>query len=148
MFDVQRHGDGTATVVIDRADKLNAMDKAFFRALPALLAELDDDPEVRACVMTGAGRAFSAGGDIIDAATAERIGLVQQVVAHDDLLDAALALARRVAEHPPVAVRSAKHSINQGITAPGLAAAVEATALLFTTEGHEERVQAFLERQR
>ena len=63
MFDVQRHGDGTATVTIDRADKLNAMDVAFFKALPRVL-ELDADPEVRACVLTGAGRAFSAGGDI------------------------------------------------------------------------------------
>ena len=64
MFDVQRHGDGTATVTIDRAEKLNAMDVAFFEALPRTLDELDADPEVRACVLTGAGRAFSAGGDI------------------------------------------------------------------------------------
>ena len=245
MFDVQRHGDGTATVTIDRADKLNAMNAAFFKALPRVLDELDADPEVRACVLTGAGRAFSAGGDIdsfhdltnvdayrrhlrmvfdsfhsveraetiviaavngvaygggteltlacdmalaserakfafkeatmglmpgfgvlrapaqigpawarwlattgdtIDAQTAHRIGLVQQLVPHDDLVEEALAVARRVAAHPPVAVRSAKHSINQSITAPGLAGAVEATALLFTTDGHKERVQAFLER--
>ena len=64
MFDVQRHGDGTATVTIDRAEKLNAMDVAFFEALPRTLAELDADPAISACVLTGAGRAFSAGGDI------------------------------------------------------------------------------------
>ena len=64
MFDVQRHGDGTATVTIDRADKLNAMNVEFFEQLPRTLDALDADPEVRACVLTGAGRAFSAGGDI------------------------------------------------------------------------------------
>ena len=54
-------------------------------------------------------------------------------------------LAQQIAAHPPVAVRSAKHNINQGITAPGLAGAVEATALLFTTDGHKQRVDAFLD---
>src|SRR4051794_5409211 len=49
---------------MDRPEKLNAMNPAFFRELPAVLAELDADEGVDACVLTGAGRAFSAGGDI------------------------------------------------------------------------------------
>jgi enoyl-CoA hydratase len=63
---VQRRGDGTALVTIDRPDKLNAMDHRFFRELPALMSELDEDPDVAVIVLTGAGRAFSAGGDIAD----------------------------------------------------------------------------------
>jgi enoyl-CoA hydratase len=63
---VDRRGDGTALVTIDRPGKLNAMDHRFFRELPALMAELDEDPGVAAIVLTGAGRAFSAGGDIAD----------------------------------------------------------------------------------
>jgi enoyl-CoA hydratase/carnithine racemase len=63
---VDRRADGTALITIDRADKLNAMNHAFFRELPALMEELDDDPAVRVAVITGAGRAFSAGGDIED----------------------------------------------------------------------------------
>ena len=53
-------------------------------------------------------------------------------------------IPRAIASIITIAVRSAKHNINQGITAPGLAGAVEATALLFTTEGHKQRVDAFL----
>ena len=86
-------------------------------------------------------RRLATTGETIDAQTAYRIGLVQELVPHDDLLETALELAQRIASHPPVAVRSAKHTINQGITAPGLAGAVEATALLFTTDGHKERVE-------
>jgi enoyl-CoA hydratase/carnithine racemase len=63
---VDRRGDGTALVTIDRPDKLNAMNHAFFRELPALMDELDQDTGVAVIVLTGEGRAFSAGGDITD----------------------------------------------------------------------------------
>jgi enoyl-CoA hydratase/carnithine racemase len=63
---VDRRDDGTALVTINRPQKRNAMNHAFFAELPAALAALDDDPAVRACVLTGAGDAFSAGGDIAD----------------------------------------------------------------------------------
>ena len=64
MITVSRHGDGTATVLLDRAEKLNAMHRPFFEQLRATMDDLDGDPDVRAAVVTGAGRAFSAGGDI------------------------------------------------------------------------------------
>lgn len=63
---IDRPADGVALLTINRPDKLNAMNHAFFNELPETLAALDADPEVRACVLTGAGRAFSAGGDIAD----------------------------------------------------------------------------------
>jgi enoyl-CoA hydratase/carnithine racemase len=61
---IERRDDGIAIVRLDRPEKLNAMNPAFFRELPAVLAELDADARVEVCVLTGAGRAFSAGGDI------------------------------------------------------------------------------------
>ena len=64
MFSVERDGDGTVLLWIERPDKLNAMGPAFFAELPAVLAELDADRTVEVCVLTGRGRAFSAGGDI------------------------------------------------------------------------------------
>src|ERR1700754_4704201 len=54
-----------ATITLDRPEKLNAMDKATYAALDAAFARIDDDPEILAAVLTGAGdRAFSAGADL------------------------------------------------------------------------------------
>jgi enoyl-CoA hydratase/carnithine racemase len=63
---VERNADGTALVTIQRPEKLNAMNRAFFSELPQLMQELDDDPHTKVAVITGQGRAFSAGGDIED----------------------------------------------------------------------------------
>jgi len=51
------------TVVLNRPDRLNAVDEDLHRALGAVWRTLALDEEVRAVVLTGAGRAFSAGGD-------------------------------------------------------------------------------------
>lgn len=244
-FTLTRPRPGVALVTIDRAAKLNAMDPLFFRELIAVTQELSADPDVRAAVLTGAGRAFSAGGDIdsfhdmagdtarirkhnrlvfdafsavercavpvigaingpaygggteltlacdvvcagdsasfafkeatvglmpgwgiirgpevmgrhwtrllaltgrtIDAATAQRAGLVQEVHPDDELLGAALDLATEMAELPPLAVEVGKVFANRGVS-EGFAEALEATVLLFTTDEHAERVAAFRRR--
>jgi enoyl-CoA hydratase/carnithine racemase len=63
VFRVERR-DAVAVVWMNRPEKKNAMSPTFFRELPLVLAELGADPDVRALVLTGAGDAFSAGGDI------------------------------------------------------------------------------------
>jgi enoyl-CoA hydratase len=240
---IDRPADGVALLTINRPDKLNAMNHAFFADLTETLAVLDDDPEVRACVITGAGRAFSAGGDIADferltdtaayrrqvsmaltafeavqrcttvviaavnglaygggteltlacdlalaapearfafrevtvglmpgyglargpqvigtawtrwlaltgedltAEDAFRIGLVQRVTPAADLVADAVAVAARIAAHPRTAVQVGKRFLNRGDT--GIAEAIEATALLFTTDEHKQRVDRFLSR--
>jgi enoyl-CoA hydratase len=52
------------TLTLNRPDKLNAIDGAMLDALDAALGAIERDPEVRAVVLIGAGRAFSAGADI------------------------------------------------------------------------------------
>lgn len=240
---IDRPADGVALLTINRPDKLNAMNHAFFADLSRTLATLDADPDVHACVITGAGDAFSAGGDIADfkrltdtaayrrqvsmaltafegvqrcttvviaavnglaygggteltlacdlalaadearfafrevtvglmpgyglvrgpqvigtawtrwlaltgndltAAEALRIGLVQQVTSADELVGEAVALAARIAAHPPIAVQVGKQFLNRD--ANGITEAIEATALLFTTDEHKQRIDRFLSR--
>lgn len=56
-------------------------------------------------------------GDTIDAAEAERLGIVTEVVAPDELADAATRLARRLADGPPIALAFTKGLLNQSFAA-------------------------------
>jgi 2-(1,2-epoxy-1,2-dihydrophenyl)acetyl-CoA isomerase len=58
--------DGVAWLTLNRPGRLNALSTEFFDRLAELLPRLDPARGVRAAVLTGAGRAFSAGGDIKD----------------------------------------------------------------------------------
>ena len=88
-------------------------------------------------------------GDVIDAATAQSIGLVGRVVAHDELLPTAHALAARIAANPPLAVQQLKAGLRRALDPDwtDLGAWVSATlGQLFTTSDHREGVRAFLEK--
>jgi enoyl-CoA hydratase/carnithine racemase len=54
---------GVATVTLNRPEKLNALTFDIYRELKDVFTALDTEPGVRAVVLTGAGRAFCAGGD-------------------------------------------------------------------------------------
>jgi enoyl-CoA hydratase len=56
--------DTIVTLTLNRPDKLNAIDGATLYALEELLGRLEADRDCRAVILTGAGRAFSAGADI------------------------------------------------------------------------------------
>lgn len=56
--------NGIATVTLNRPDKLNALSEEMYHGIADRFVELDADDEVRAIVLTGAGRAFCAGGDV------------------------------------------------------------------------------------
>ncbi|HUO82379.1 MAG TPA: enoyl-CoA hydratase-related protein [Gammaproteobacteria bacterium] len=57
-------GRGIATVTLDRPEVHNAFDDRLIADLTALLERLDGDERVRAVVLTGAGKSFSAGADM------------------------------------------------------------------------------------
>lgn len=61
---VERHADGFATIVFNRPDKLNTLSIALRRELAQAVAALEADPGVHVLVLTGSGRAFSAGLDL------------------------------------------------------------------------------------
>ena len=56
--------DGVAVLTLNRPDRLNAMSPSMLDALLEALPRLAADPEVGVVVLTGAGRAFCAGGDV------------------------------------------------------------------------------------
>jgi enoyl-CoA hydratase len=60
---IERDGT-TLTLTLNRPDKLNAIDGAMLDALDETLGKIERDRAVRAVILTGAGRAFSAGADI------------------------------------------------------------------------------------
>ena len=67
--------DGVATLTLNRPDAFNALNLALGRELFQAVLEVDDDVAVRAVVVTGAGKAFCAGGDVKGFAdNLERIG--------------------------------------------------------------------------
>jgi 2-(1,2-epoxy-1,2-dihydrophenyl)acetyl-CoA isomerase len=55
---------GIATLTLNRPDKLNALSEEMYLGIAEHCAALDADDDVRAIVLTGAGRAFCAGGDV------------------------------------------------------------------------------------
>ncbi len=70
-----RRGPG-AKIELNRPERLNAWNDPFSRDLLAAIREVAEDPDIRALAITGAGRAFSSGADLKDAAErAEGAGL-------------------------------------------------------------------------
>jgi enoyl-CoA hydratase len=59
-----QHDDGVLVVVINKPEVLNATDASLHRQLADVWREVSRDPAVRVAIITGAGRAFSAGGDL------------------------------------------------------------------------------------
>ena len=57
---------GVATITLNRPDRLNALTFDVYRELRDTFRALDDEPGVRAVIITGAGRAFCSGGDVED----------------------------------------------------------------------------------
>jgi enoyl-CoA hydratase len=120
-------------------------------------------PEVKVGVMSGYGgsqrlpRLIGKGralqmlltGEIIDAAEAYRIGLVNQVVEHDQLLSAATTMMRAILANAPLAVAQCVEAVNAGYDVSLRdALTLEATAfgLLAATDDKREGTRAFLEK--
>ena len=88
---VERDG-AVAVLTLDRPDVLNAFDEALTAALLVAVNDAAVDPSVRCVVITGAGRAFSAGQDLRDRAAALSQGAAGARGAFTDTLDALIDL--------------------------------------------------------
>ncbi|MCX7780786.1 MAG: short-chain-enoyl-CoA hydratase [Negativicutes bacterium] len=90
-------------------------------------------------------------GDMIDAAEAYRIGLVNKVVAPEELMAAAKAMAQKIMMRAPVAVRLCKAAVNEGLDTDletGTAYEAEVFGLCFATEDQKEGMAAFVEKRK
>jgi len=89
-------------------------------------------------------------GDSIDATEAERIGLVNKVVPHDDLMKTARELAERIAKNPPLAVAMAKADLHRAMAETDIIEQMKheekSQAKLLNTEDFMEAATAFLEK--
>lgn len=89
--------------------------------------------------------------DILDAAEAGKIGLLNKVVPAAELEKETMALARRIADNPPIALRLAKMQLHRGLgmdldTALEVIAASQGVAM--STEDHKEGVMAFRQKRK
>jgi enoyl-CoA hydratase/carnithine racemase len=82
--------EGVAVVTLARPDKLNALTAAMRRELAAIFRHFGDGRSVRGIVVTGTGRAFSAGLDLREAADLPPGGLIADVELFHDVTRAAL----------------------------------------------------------
>jgi 2-(1,2-epoxy-1,2-dihydrophenyl)acetyl-CoA isomerase len=67
---VETH-QGYRQIALNRPDRLNALNTEMHAALMAALTEAEADPDCRAILLTGAGRAFCAGQDLADVAVGD-----------------------------------------------------------------------------
>ncbi len=123
------------------------------------------DPHVRVGLVAGDGgtaiwplavgparaKQYLLTGDPVPAAEAERLGLVNAVVADDELQDEALAFAQRLAAGAPLAVRYTKQAVNKLLKEALGTAFDTATALeivTFRSEDHGEALAAIREKRK
>ena len=125
MYEAIRYeqADGVATITLHRPEVHNAMNERMREELT---------------------RCF-------DAREALRIGLVERVVPTGEVLPAAQALARTLADKAPVALRYAKEAVVKGLGLPledGIRLENDLATLLRTTEDRIEGAKAFLEKRK
>jgi 2-(1,2-epoxy-1,2-dihydrophenyl)acetyl-CoA isomerase len=97
MAEVEVSRDGAVqTIVLNRPEVLNALNGAVHAGLRGALTDARD-PEVRAVVLTGAGRGFSAGQDLTEFGEAGDVGASLRATYHPNVL------AIRALEKPVIA---------------------------------------------
>lgn len=122
--------DGVATVTLNRPDKLNSFTGCMGKELEHAYRRCDEDDEIRAIVLTGAGRAFCAGADMSDAASS-----FESQDGNEDFSAAAVAFpAFRIRKLVVAAVNG--HAIGLGLTL-----ALQADVRFFALEGKYGVVQ-------
>jgi len=99
----------------------------------------------------GQAKLLTFTGDVIDAQEARNIGLVDKVVAHEELLTTAKDLAGKIVKKAPIAIMQAKVAINRGVemdSEQAFAFLAELFGTCFSTEDQTEGMTAFIEKRK
>ncbi len=91
---LERAADGVALATLNRPERLNAITFRMFEEWRALCDAVEADDEVRALVLTGAGRAFCAGLDLSEAATLADMTVPEMMRGQESWADATAAFHR------------------------------------------------------
>lgn len=128
-----------------------ASDRARFGEVFLRMGLMPDEGQLLLPRLVGLAKAYELilTTDIIDAEEAYRIGLVNKVVPHEELMSATFELADKIAKKPPIAVKLAKEGIRKGLALP-LQEWRQwhsiAMSYCFSTEDHREGATAFAEK--
>jgi enoyl-CoA hydratase/carnithine racemase len=141
---------GAGTVIALAADLRIASEKARFAFLFTKVGLTGADMGAGYLLprVVGLGRASELLmlGDTIDATTAERYGLVNRVVSHDELLPSANAWAKRLAQGPTFAISMTKQMMNHELSmdlVSAIEAEAQAQALMLMGDDHRRFFEAF-----
>jgi enoyl-CoA hydratase len=104
--------DKILTITLNSPETLNAFTGPMHNSMSRIWDDVTDDPDVHVVVLTGAGRAFSAGGDLI---------AMQKKIDDPDLWDAGMPEARRIVFRllecdKPIIARVNAHAVGLGAT--------------------------------
>jgi enoyl-CoA hydratase len=104
--------NGVMTITLNSPENLNAFTPAMHRAMSRIWDDIHDDPEVDVIVLTGAGRAFSAGGNVV--AMQEKI---DDPALFDEIVPEAKRIVFRMLEcDKPIIARVNGHAVGLGAT--------------------------------
>jgi enoyl-CoA hydratase len=104
--------DKVLTITLNAPESLNAFTEAMHHSMSRIWDDVADDPDVHVVVLTGAGRAFSAGGNLI---------AMQQKIDNPDLWEAGMPEAKRIVFRmlecdKPIIARVNGHAVGLGAT--------------------------------
>lgn len=131
-LDFERRDNGVLWVTINRPKQLNAANAELHLGLSRVWRDIDDDPDVRVAVITGAGQAFSAGGDL---------GWLESFAGDAKALETVMSEARDLVKNMLACSKLIVSAINGVAVGAGLAVALMADISLMAeeakiTDGH------------
>lgn len=131
-------------------DIIIASDKAQFGVPEAKIGLVPGFGIIRLHQIVGRAKAkeMIMTGDPISAEEALRIHLVNKVVPHDNLMEEAMAMAKRIMANPPLTVQFGKATVNRELGGEELVYARDSMPYIFGTEDAKEGIAAFLEKRK